>query len=135
MQGARYLSSKMGYVKGLHSRICMAVVTTLRLQCILFLINLIALLGSTLALILNHFQKTLVVALFQDRWLKFLIMALTAELRMVCPTRRNISYAHLYYFTAHMQKRGIWVGFSCNFKIITAEGCKLTSLWKSKTLD
>lgn len=69
----------------------MVVDTTLLLQCILFLINPIVLSSSTLALILNAFLTTLVSVLCLVPWLKFLIMGLTAELKMAFPMRRNIS--------------------------------------------
>lgn len=91
LQEVRYLFSKMGYAKGWLSRIYMVVDTTLLLQCILFLINPIVLSSSTLALILNAFLTTLVSVLCLVPWLKFLIMGLTAELKMAFPMRRNIS--------------------------------------------
>lgn len=91
-QGVRYLSSKMEFVKVLLSKILMVVVTILLLQCIHFLTNLIALWSSTSARTLNAFLKILLGALFQNQWLKFLIMVSMEELRMVCPMSKRVSY-------------------------------------------
>lgn len=81
----------MGYAKGLLLRIYMVVVTILLLQCILFPINQIVWLSSTLVLTSSSFQKTSVDVHCPGPWLKFLIMGLKTVLKMGCPMRRAIS--------------------------------------------
>lgn len=116
IQEVRYLSSKMGHVKVLLSRIYMVLVITLLPQCIPFRISQIVWSSLTSALTLNSFQRILVDVQTPGPWLKFLIMDLTVVSKMVYPMRSNISQWLFYQVSLELDS---WSEFSILFMIFS----------------
>lgn len=107
MQEVRFLSSKMGFAKVWPLWISMEVATIQLPHCILIQISPVVRSDSISVLTSSSFQKTSADVPFPVQCRKFLIMELTAELKMVSFTERYLS--NLNNYPLFVEKRRDWM--------------------------